>query len=209
MKTVMLIGVAAISLTACNRLPFFSGVESPHRKPGLWEQTRQSDRGPTPVVTRWCFDAASDRQFPVLGRRPRPAGGEGGGGFAAACKPPTTVKNGDTFVTDVKCDIAGVSRAIHSATSGDFNARYTTTTTINTQGDPDPSRNGQRTMTVTSVFKGACPPELSPGQMEGPDGQVIDMAQLRRGGGAFGGGARGEGGGGPGGGGGGPGGGGQ
>ena len=50
MKTVMLIGVAAISLTACNRLPFFSGVESPHRKPGLWEQTRQSERDPTPTA---------------------------------------------------------------------------------------------------------------------------------------------------------------
>ena len=202
MKTVMLIGVAAISLTACNRLPFFSGVESPHRKPGLWEQTRQSERDPTPMVTKWCFDAASDRQFPVLGRRPRPAGGQGGA-FAAACKPAITVKNGDSYVTDVKCDIAGVARAIHSVTSGDFDAKYTTTTTINTQGDPEPSRNGQRTMTTTSVYKGACPPELSPGQMEGPDGQVIDMAQLRRGGGAgLGGGARGEGGG-PGGGGGG------
>ena len=192
MKTVLLIGVAAISLTACNRLPFFSGVESPHRKPGLWEQTRQSEQGPTPVVTKWCFDAASDRQFPVLGRRPRPAGGQGGG-FAAACSPPTTTKNGDSYATDLKCNFAGVSRTIHSVTSGDFDARYTTTTTISVQGDPDVSRNGQRTMTVTAVYKGACPPELSPGQMEGPDGQVIDMAQLRRGGGAgLGGGARGE-----------------
>lgn len=190
MKTVLLIGVAAISLTACNRLPFFSGVESPHRKPGLWEQTRQTDRGPTPMVTKWCFDAASDRQFPVLGRRQRPRGGQASG-LATACSQASTTKSGDTYVSDVKCDIAGVTRSIHSVTTGDYDARYTTTTTINVQGDPEPGRNGQHATTMTAVYKGACPPELSPGQMEGPDGQVIDMAQLRRGGGAgLGGGAR-------------------
>lgn len=194
MKTVMLIGVVAIALTACDRLPFFGGVASPHRKAGLWEQTRQSDRSPTPVVTKWCFDEPSDRAFPVLGRRGR-AGGGRGGGLAAACSPPTTTKNGDTYTTDLKCDIVGVSRTIHNVISGDFSTRYTTTTTMIVQGDPEPTRNGQHTTTITAVYKGACPPELSPGQMEGPDGQVIDMAQLRRGGGAgLGGGARGEGG---------------
>jgi hypothetical protein len=177
MRKVLLLGLAAASLSACDRLPF-GGVESPHRKPGYWEQTRQSDRDPAPTLTKWCFDAASDRQFPILGRRRR---GAAPAALAAACSPVQTTKTGDSYVTDIKCNMAGVTRNIHTVTSGDFGARYTTTTTFNVQGDPNPARNGQHSTTMTAVYKGACPPELSPGQMEGPDGAVVDMAQLRGG----------------------------
>jgi len=70
MRKVLLVGLAAVSLGGCGQ-GLFGGVQSPHRKPGLWEQTLVSDRAPAPMVSKWCFDAASDRQIPVLGRRQR------------------------------------------------------------------------------------------------------------------------------------------
>jgi hypothetical protein len=60
MKKVVLLGAAALALGlgGCDQLSFFK-VASPQRKAGLWEETVQSDRTPTPMVSEWCFDAAS------------------------------------------------------------------------------------------------------------------------------------------------------
>jgi hypothetical protein len=44
-----------------------------------------------------------------------------------------------------------------------------------------PARNGKHTITVTWVYKGECPPELQPGQVERPDGEVVEMASMRGG----------------------------
>src|SRR5579871_861654 len=187
MRKVLLIGVAAASLAGCDRLGL-GGVQSPHRKPGLWEQTLQSDRSPTPIVTKWCFDAASDRLVPVLGRRQRR-----NRPMAAACAKMTVTKSGDSYVTDSQCSFGGATITNHQVITGDFNVKYSAVNTINVQGSSDPVRNGAHTITMTAVYKGDCPPELQPGQVERPDGEVVSMASMR-GGGGFG-----RGGGGPGG----------
>ncbi len=198
MKKVVLLGagVLALGLGACDQLPFFK-VTSPQRKAGLWEQTVQSDRTPKPIVSEWCFDAAADRQMPVLGRRQRRSGP-----MAAACSKMSMSKSGDSYVMDSQCSFGGATITNHGVVSGDYTTRYTVVRTINVVNSPDPSRNGEHKATETWVYKGACPPEIAAGQVQTPSGEVVDMASLRggRGGGA---GAGGGGGGGPGGGGGG------
>jgi len=189
MRKLLLLGLTAISLGGCG---FFGGVESPHRKVGLWEQSITSDRTPAPIVSKWCFDAASDRQFPVLGRRRR-SGGGGGGPAAAACSKMSISKSGDTYTIDSQCSFGGATIANHSVTSGDFNAKYTTVTTIDAEGASDPARNGKHTITNTWTYEGDCPAELQPGQVQRPDGEVVAMASMR--GGGFGGGRGGGGGG--------------
>lgn len=184
MRKVLLVGFAAISLGGCGQ-GLFGGVQSPHRKPGLWEQTTVSDRLPAPLVSKWCFDAASDRQMPVLGRRQRRPGGAGGP--APACKVSVS-KNGDTYTSNSQCTFNGRNLTSNSVTTGDYDAKYTTTQTIDVEGDPVPARNGKHTITLTWVYKGECPPELQPGQVERPDGEVVEMASMR---GGFGGGGRG------------------
>jgi hypothetical protein len=152
------------------------------------------------VVSHWCFDAASDRQTPVLGRRQRRSGP-----MAAACKQSIS-KNGESYVTDSQCSFGGATMASHSVVSGDFASKYTVVRSINVNNSPDPARNGQHKATETWVFKGACPPEIGVGQVQLPNGDVVDMAALRGGRGGMGGGGGGGGpgaGGGPGGGGGG------
>lgn len=200
MKNVVLLGagVAALGAVAlgavgCGQL---GGVSSPQRKPGLWQQTMQSDRSPAPFVRKWCFDAASDRQMPVLGRRE----GSRRGPMASACKA-TTSKSGDSFVTDSQCSFGGASMNSHSVVSGDFTSKYTVVRTVKVAGSSQAERNGQHQLTETWVYQGPCPQEIGPGQVQMPNGDVVDMASLRgRGGGGGGGGPGGGGGGGGGGG---------
>jgi hypothetical protein len=191
MKKAVLVGLVAATATlgACDKLPFFK-VGSPPRKPGLWEQSIQSDRTPTPIVTKWCFDEASDRRMPVLPRGPRRAG---------ACSQFHIAQSGTSYTVDSVCSFGqGTSTSItsHAVISGDYASKYTVVSSVDVEGAPDPTRNGKHETTITMTYKGAdCPSELAPGQMERPDGTVVDMAQLR--GGGFGGGGGGGGRGGP------------
>jgi hypothetical protein len=191
MKNVVLLGVGvlALGLGGCDQL---FKVSSPQRKPGLWQQTAQSDRMPTPVISKWCFDQASDRQTPVLGRRQRRSGP-----MAAACSKMSTSKNGDSYVMDSQCSFGGATITNHAVISGDFSSKYTVVRTINVANSPDPTRNGAHKATETWVYSGACPPEIGAGQVQLPNGDVVDMASLRgfgRGGGGPGGGGGGGGG---------------
>jgi hypothetical protein len=190
MKNVVLLGVGvlALGLGGCDQL---FKVSSPQRKPGLWQQTLQSDRMPTPIVTKWCFDAASDRQIPVFGRRQRRSGP-----MAAACSKMSTSKNGDSYVMDTQCSFGGATITNHSVISGDFTAKYTVVRTTNVTGSPDPTRNGDHKSSETWAYQGACPQEIAAGNVQLPNGDVVPMASLRGGRGGSGGGGGGPGGGG-------------
>ena len=193
MKKVVLLGAGMLTLGlgACDKLPFFK-VSSPQRKAGLWEQTVQSDRSPTPMVSHWCFDAASDRRTPVLPKGPRREG---------SCSKFQVSKSGDGYVVDSVCGFGGPSGPTltsHAVISGDFTTKYTIASTVTVANASDPARNGEHKTTVTAVYKGACPPEIGAGQVQLPNGDVVDMASLRgfgRGGGGGGGGGPGAGGG--------------
>lgn len=175
MRKVILLGAAAVLLAGCDQLPFFK-VSSPQRKPGLWEETLQSERSPTPIVTQWCFDAASDRRSPVLPKGPRRAG---------ACQKFAIAKSGDGYTVDSTCAFPGgaITLTNHAVISGDYSARYTIQSTVNVTGASDPTRNGEHKSSVTWVWKSAdCPSDMSPGQVKLPTGEVVDMASLRGGG---------------------------
>ncbi len=194
MKKVIALGLLAVSLGACDKLPFLGGPESPHRKAGLWEQTMQSDQSATPLVSEACFDDASDRRMPVLPHKPTPGGHR-------QCDKFDVSKDGATYVIDSVCGFvgaAGMKATLHAVISGDFSSKYTVTNTITVENASDPARNGVHKSTITATYKGDCPPDIGPGQVKLPDGEVVDMAQLRNGGGG-GGGGRGPGGGGDGG----------
>jgi len=171
MKKVILLGVALTALAGCDKLPFFK-VTSPPRKAGLWEQTVQSDRSPTPIVTQWCFDADSDKRSPVLPKGPRRAG---------LCQKFAVAKNGDSYTVDSSCSFTGATMTSHAVISGDFTSKYTINSTVDVSNSPDPARNGEHKTTITAVYKGDCPSDLSPGQVRLPTGEVVEMAQLRGG----------------------------
>jgi hypothetical protein len=174
MRRVILLAVALGSLGGCDKLPFFK-VASPARKAGLWELTSVSDRRPTPMVSQWCFDAASDKRFPVLPKGPRRAG---------ACQKWAVAKSGDGYTVDSVCSFggSGTTMTLHATITGDFSSRYAVTNTANVSNATDPARNGHHQSTITAVYKGDCPSDLSPGQVRTPDGDIVEMASLRNGG---------------------------
>ncbi len=94
MRKVIALGLVAVTLGGCDNLPFLGGPASPHRKAGLWEQTTQSDRSPTPLVSEACYDQASDLRMPVLPRKPRPGG-------RRQCETFQITKNGDSYVIEL------------------------------------------------------------------------------------------------------------
>jgi len=190
MKKLIALGLVAVSLSGCDKLPFLNGPASPQRKAGLWEQSLQSDQSATPLVSEACYDAATDRRMPLLPRKPTPGG-------RRQCDKFDVTKNGDDYVIDSVCGFAGVTgmkATLHAVISGDFNSKYTVTNNITIEGAPDPARDGVHKSTITATYKGECPPDIGPGQVKLPNGDVVDMAQLRRGFGG-GGGGRGPGGG--------------
>ena len=175
MRKLIAFGLVVVSLGGCDQLPFLGGPASPHRKPGLWEQTTQSDRSPTPLVSEACYDEASDRRMPVLPRKPQPGG-------RRQCEKFQISQNGDSYVIDSVCSVGGPGGpklTNHAVLTGDFNVRYTVANNIVVENSPDPARNGAHRNTVTAVYKGACPPDIGPGQVKLPTGEVVDMAQLR------------------------------
>jgi len=171
MRKLILLGVALAALGGCDKLPFFK-VTSPARKPGLWEQTTQSDRVAGPQVSQWCFDAASDKHFPVLPKGPRRDG---------ACQKWAVAKSGDGYTVDSVCSF-GATMTLHAVISGDFSSKYTVVNTVDVANASDPAHNGHHQSTLTAVYKGDCPADLSPGQVRTPNGDIVDMAELRRGG---------------------------
>jgi hypothetical protein len=174
MKKAIALGLVALSLGACNKSLLSGPTGSPQRKAGLWEQLVQTDRGWS-TSSEACFDAASDQRFPVLARQPRRAG---------ACAKFNTARSADGYVTDSDCSFRGASGprvTNHEVVTGDFSSKYTLVNTLNIQNAPNPARNGSHTITFTATYKGACPADIPPGQIKLASGQVVDMAQVRRG----------------------------
>ena len=180
MRSTILLALAATSalggLGGCHRLQALFNA-GPARTPGLWEQTFSSDRSATPMVTRWCFDQASDRRLPVIRRAPARAG---------FCSKYQVTNSGGGYVIDTVCGRpGGPTITSHSVLSGDFATQYVIQSTTTVAGASVASRNGEHKSTQTWVYKGACPPDIGPGQVELPTGEVVDMAALRRGFGAL------------------------
>jgi hypothetical protein len=127
------------------------------------------------LVSEACYDATSDLRSPVLPNQPKRAN---------ACAKFSISRQGAGYVIDSDCSFMGASGphvTNHAVISGDFNSKYTVTNTANVQNSPNAARNGQHTSTMTAIYKGACPADIGPGQVKMPNGDVIDMAQLRRG----------------------------
>jgi hypothetical protein len=155
------LAIAALGLAGCGR---GSGekaqggpVAAPERKAGLWEQTTNI-KGLPPQVMRLCTNKQVDATLPWWG------------GVAAAgnCKPVSAKKNPDgSWSFESHCDMgAGGKAGLTGAGTGDFNSRYEVKITVVTAGASDPKMNGRRELTNTLVWKGECPADFLPGDVE-------------------------------------------
>jgi hypothetical protein len=193
MKRVLVSAAAILALAACSKKPSSApdaataaapaaasapaaarqtaSMTPPERKAGLWEQ-KMSTAGMT-QVSRICFTDAVNKKVTLWGQQ----GGEemcsqqsitptaGGWKFTSACNMGT----GGTIVSSGEA-------------KGDFGTHYTVDIKSSTTGAAAPQMNGEHAMTLEATWKGPCPADFKPGDMELPGGMKINMLTLGSGG---------------------------
>lgn len=132
-------------------------VEKPVRKAGLWEQTVLIE-GMQPQHIRICADPAVEGSLPWWGRVVQ----DGKCTDIAGKRQP----NG-SWSFESRCEMgpAGTS-GIRGTATGDFNSSYQVNVQINTAGANNPQLNGPRKLSNSFVWKGACPADWHPGDVE-------------------------------------------
>lgn len=137
--------------------------EFPKRKPGLWEVTVASEN--RQHSTRQCIDEATDAELQQMGTQ-----------MGQMCTKQEAHREGDTWLSEAECNMAG-SR-IHSKTTfkGDFSSNY--------QGDVtatyDPPLMGKREgkTKISAKWIGPCAADQKPGDMILPDGTKMNLNNL-------------------------------
>jgi len=105
-------------------------------------------------TTKMCLDAAADSLAPIAGRR---------FGHAPNCTQASASTPGG-FTFDSTCKRGERTITTHAVATGDFNSAYKVE--VSTRVEPArEGRPGERQMTLTSKWLGACPPDMKPGDV--------------------------------------------
>ncbi|HWA60908.1 MAG TPA: DUF3617 family protein [Caulobacteraceae bacterium] len=140
------------------------GAEAQARKAGLWEQ-KVSD-GQSAQVTRLCLDAASHTAIAYLGQSLN----------HDLCKSHTMTRaaDGSWSFTSV-CRQNGVDVTSKGVATGDFTKGYQIRMETQAPGE------APRRYVVDAAWKGPCPADMKPGDIVGPDGRKVRIAELKTG----------------------------
>ena len=142
----------------------------PARKAGLWEQSLTRDGKPGRLgALKICLDATTDSKIGVFGRHfakgdcQRSVARDAAGvyHFSSIC----TLENG------------GVARVMGTA-SGDFGSGYTVRSEINVSGAPLESMNGMHEIDIAAHYRGPCPENMRPGDVNLGSGLKVNMDRL-------------------------------
>jgi hypothetical protein len=170
----LLIGAAALPLAACER-PGAEKTErvipeTPTRKPGLWKQTTSVEGlGSVPAVSI-CLDADADKKLAWWAQQ----------GVRGNCEENEISKAADgswTFSSFCQSP-EGIRTATKGTATGDFQTSYQVKAQSTTSGAPLPDMNGTHAVTIDSVWSGECPSNMKPGDMQLPDGNLVNLIEL-------------------------------
>lgn len=177
-KIGILVGVAALGLTACKRndaektdkqIAAAPTVEVPKRKPGLWKQTLLVEGLDVLQTVQLCLDEASDSKLAWWGQQ----------GFKQSCSKNEITRAPDgSWAFNSVCEGGGVKTTNTGSAVGDFNSRYQIKADTTTSGAPIAQMNGSRTITIDAEWVGECPAGMKPGDMELPNGQRMNMLEV-------------------------------
>jgi hypothetical protein len=157
--------VAAAGLGGCGgeKDKTVAAVPKPVRKAGLWEETTTVPGAPmAPQVLRLCTDPSVEATLPWWG----------GVAQAGGCTEVSGKHNPDgTWSFESRCDLGAAGKTgITGVGSGDFNSRYEVKIRTVTAGAAEPKMNGPQQLTNVFEWKGQCPADWSPGDVEVPGG---------------------------------------
>jgi hypothetical protein len=138
----------------------------PERKAGLWEQTMSSDR--INQTTRVCLDKSVQDKLSWTGQQAGKSGCE---------KSSVTPRVGGGWEFNSVCDLGAGGRVVsHGVACGDFGDHYSVEIDSTTTGAAMPQANGDHKMKLEASWKGPCPADMKPGDMELPGGMKLNMA---------------------------------
>jgi hypothetical protein len=163
MRWVSLCAVAAVAvagLSGCGdgKKQEAVKVDRPARKAGLWEQTTTVKGAPAPQVLRLCTAPAVEATLPWWG----------GVAQMAKCRETAGKRNPDgTWSFESRCDLGAAGKVgLSGSGQGDFNSRYEVRIRTITAGAAEPKMNGQQELTNVFEWKGECPADWTPGDVE-------------------------------------------
>jgi hypothetical protein len=150
--------------------PDAGAVETPVRRPGLWEMKVVHTGSPLPgMAMQHCTDEATDKDMNT--------------GLAPAakdiCSKNDLQKTTTGYVADSVCSVAGAQLTSHSEISGDFNSAYTVKTTAHTEPGPAAVPRDS-TMTIEAKWLGPCKPDQKPGDIVMPGGFKLNIKDAER-----------------------------
>jgi hypothetical protein len=185
MKRVLVSAACVLALAACSKKPASAPdaataaapaaanapaapMTPPERKAGLWEQ-KMSTAGRT-QVSRICVSDAVNKKVTLWGQQ--------GGEEMCSRKSITPTAGGWKFSST--CNMGPGGTIVSSGEAkGDFGSHYTVDIKSSTTGAAAPQMNGEHAMTLEAAWKGPCPADFKPGDMELPGGMKINMLTMK------------------------------
>jgi hypothetical protein len=138
----------------------------PSRKVGLWEQKMTS--GKMSQVSRICFSDELNQKMTLWGQQ--------GSKTDCSQQSMTPTLGGWKFAST--CNMGSSGTIVSSGEAkGDFGSHYVVNMQSSTTGAAAPQMNGQHAMTLEATYKGPCPPDFKPGDME-VNGMKINMLTM-------------------------------
>lgn len=142
-----------LTLLICTIVPsLILAEEIPFRKAGLWEiEIAKNDEAP--IIMKQCVDLASEQKTLEMSKSIA----------KDICSKNEIRKDGNTYISESDCTMAGNRTLTTTATSGDFTSHYESQVTVRSvAGDgstPDSEIN------LSADWIGQCEPGQTPGQM--------------------------------------------
>jgi len=187
MKRIALGAVALLAVAACGKKDAAAPGEGaktaeaaapagpmtpPARKAGLWEQKMQMAQ--MTQTSRICFNDEVNAKMSLWGQQ---------AGKDMCSEQTVTPKLGGGWTFSSTCQMgAGGTIKSQGEASGDFNSHYTVKVKSTTTGASAPQMNGEHDMLLEATWKGPCPPDFKPGDMELGNGMKINMLTMAAGG---------------------------
>lgn len=181
MRALPVLAVSLLTLAACGQREEVAASEEapaaqpspaaapptrPVRKPGLWEVSTSLEGVDGVQTVRVCLDEATDAKLAL-------AGAQAPGG----CSTRQTRETDGSWRFSASCDMGSGGRTTTAGTAtGDFTSAYEVRAETSTEGAATPQMNGTRRMTSKAAWRGRCPGDLKPGDVQIPGGPVISVA---------------------------------
>jgi Protein of unknown function (DUF3617) len=161
--TVLAAAIVSSALAATVAL----AVDLPARKPGLWEVTLNLAGGKMPPrVMKFCTDAETDAALYKLGMN----------AAQGMCRRNDIQRSGNIVTMDSECKLGDVTLTSHAVMTFTGDAAYHTD--IQSHFNPPMAGHSESSMTQEAKWAGACPADMQPGDMTGPNGMKMNLKSV-------------------------------